>query len=174
MHALGRCIYTQTRSMAHGQGGAGPIAVVTLGEKKFGSKAEAKRAVRKILTEAQLGQPLTDESQREIAKACALLSGDGLLVAEGGWARGGGKVISVLPHPHSRDRNFVFRLNNDEWYRIGAMRAIDEYKIPDWNTQTHSLYPEPFKLKAQAFLLAHPPLHQDLVLKIIALAAGAP
>lgn len=81
----------------------GPVPV-SLGGRSFVSKAAAKRAVRRVLAEARVEEPLTNEDDRELAKGCALISDEAATLAEG-WDR---KVIIVRPDPHSGDLNLVF------------------------------------------------------------------
>lgn len=147
-----------------------PPLSISLGGHRFESKAAAKRVVRRILSEARVDEPLTDEVDRDIAKGCVLISEHAETIAAG-W-KAGGKFITVRPDPHSGDKNLVFRLNSSAWCRVGAMRAIAENKRrAEWTPRIHILYPERFQRQVRAMLLCRPQLPRDILLKIIAITA---
>lgn len=169
-YAMTACIYAPRYLARDMVGRRGPLAV-TLGGRRFVSKGAAKSELRRILSTARIGEPITNEADRETVKGCALISDDAATIAEG-WSRGG-KIITVRPDQHSGDLNFVFRMK-DVWLRLGAMRAINENKPPvEWSTKTHVLFPRSFQLAVQTLLLSRLPLHDDLLFKIISILAAA-
>lgn len=156
-----------------GRAGRGRGIVKQLGPYVFASKAAAKRELRAILDSSRIGEPIVDETVRELVKAIALVSQHAESIGAG-WNED--RILTVRPDSYNKWNHFQFRMKDGSDFLLGASSAIDHpARAPTWTHGTHRLFPAEFQSQIQAFVLTRrgAALPQEVLEKIAATVAAS-